>query len=274
MSALGYRSPTLAQLMSRYATIDPTLISPASDKRKAPSLIASPAIKKKRTRKNYLFRSEHHPLLNTMSFIILTIFIFAWFQTRTQQPLVITDSANASPTGKTSPSYSLIIFFFIGTYPLLVSCRGNFGEPNCGEFFSSAWFKFNLTKDPTIFSSTRNLSLTKDSSSFSSTRHPRALPRAWKTSFPHPGSQRWCKHEHPSFYFSFNRSPLIRQEPLFRRKLCHHQFIPLLWMTWLPKKEMKHLLARLYQRKIEQSWRKSSPWCKGMFRTKSGMLIF
>jgi hypothetical protein len=29
-------------------------------------------------------------------------------------------------------------FFFIGTYPLLVSCRGNFGESNCGEFFSSS----------------------------------------------------------------------------------------------------------------------------------------
>jgi hypothetical protein len=57
---------------------------------------------------------------------------------------------------------------------------------------------------------------------------------------------------HP-FYFSFNRSSLIRQELLFRRKLCHHHVIPLPWMTWLPKKEMKHLLARLYQRKIKQS---------------------
>jgi hypothetical protein len=28
-------------------------------------------------------------------------------------------------------------FLFIGTYPLLTSCRGNFGEPNHGEFFSS-----------------------------------------------------------------------------------------------------------------------------------------
>jgi hypothetical protein len=34
--------------------------------------------------------------------------------------------------------FFLIIFLFIGTYPLLVSCRGNFGEPNYGEFFSSA----------------------------------------------------------------------------------------------------------------------------------------
>jgi hypothetical protein len=63
--------------MSRYATLDPTLISPASDKRKAPSLIASPAVKKKRTNKKLLIQAEHLPLLNTMSFIILTIFIFA-----------------------------------------------------------------------------------------------------------------------------------------------------------------------------------------------------
>jgi hypothetical protein len=31
--------------------------------------------------------------------------------------------------------------------------------------------------------------------------------------------------------FLLNRSPLIRQEHLFRRKLYHHQFTPLLWMT-------------------------------------------
>jgi hypothetical protein len=66
ISSLGYRSPTLAQLMSRYATLDPTLISPASDKRKAPSLIASPAVKKKRTSKKLLIQvrtsspSEHN----------------------------------------------------------------------------------------------------------------------------------------------------------------------------------------------------------------------
>jgi hypothetical protein len=46
------------------------------------------------------------------------------------------------------------------------------------------------------------------------------------------------------------------------------------WMTWLPKKGMKHLLVRLYQRKIRQTWRKSFLCCKGMFKTKSRMLIF
>jgi hypothetical protein len=56
ISTLGCRSPTLAQLMSRYATLDPTLIRTASDKRKAPYLIASPAVKKKRISKKLLIQ--------------------------------------------------------------------------------------------------------------------------------------------------------------------------------------------------------------------------
>jgi hypothetical protein len=62
ISALGCRSPTLAQLMSRYATLDPTLIRPFSDKRKAPSLIASPEVnKKKRTSKKLLIQVRTFP---------------------------------------------------------------------------------------------------------------------------------------------------------------------------------------------------------------------
>jgi hypothetical protein len=57
--------------------LDPTLTSSASDKRKAPSLVAPSAAKKKRTTKKLV-----------------------QFQTRTQQPLVITESANAPSTGK------------------------------------------------------------------------------------------------------------------------------------------------------------------------------
>jgi hypothetical protein len=37
--------------MSRYATMDPILISSTSDKRKIPSLVAPPAAKNKRTTK-------------------------------------------------------------------------------------------------------------------------------------------------------------------------------------------------------------------------------
>jgi hypothetical protein len=51
ISTLGFKSTTLAQLMARYATMDPTLISSTSDKRKAVPLVAPPSAKKKRTTK-------------------------------------------------------------------------------------------------------------------------------------------------------------------------------------------------------------------------------
>jgi hypothetical protein len=54
ISALGFKSTTMAQLMARYATINPTLISSTSDKRKALPLVAPPAAKKKKTTKKIL----------------------------------------------------------------------------------------------------------------------------------------------------------------------------------------------------------------------------
>jgi hypothetical protein len=51
ISALGFKSPTLAQLMARYATMDPILSSATADKRKGLSLIAPLAAKRKRTTK-------------------------------------------------------------------------------------------------------------------------------------------------------------------------------------------------------------------------------
>jgi hypothetical protein len=54
ISALGFKSTTLAQLMARDATMDLTLISSTSYKRKTPTLVAPPAAKKKRTTKKVL----------------------------------------------------------------------------------------------------------------------------------------------------------------------------------------------------------------------------
>jgi hypothetical protein len=54
ISALGFKFPTLAQLMARYATTDPTLSSITADKRKGLSLIAPPIAKKRRTVKKVL----------------------------------------------------------------------------------------------------------------------------------------------------------------------------------------------------------------------------
>jgi hypothetical protein len=54
ISVLGFRSPTLAQLMARYATTDPILSSITADKRQGLSLIAPPIAKKRRTVKKVL----------------------------------------------------------------------------------------------------------------------------------------------------------------------------------------------------------------------------
>jgi hypothetical protein len=54
ISALGFRSPTLAQLMARYVTIDPVLSSITADKRQGLSLIAPPTAKRRRTIKKVL----------------------------------------------------------------------------------------------------------------------------------------------------------------------------------------------------------------------------
>jgi hypothetical protein len=54
ISALGFRSPTLAQLMARYATTDPVLSSITADKRQGLSLIAPPTAKRRRTIKKVL----------------------------------------------------------------------------------------------------------------------------------------------------------------------------------------------------------------------------
>jgi hypothetical protein len=57
--------------MSRYATSDPTLISLASDERKAPSLVAPPAAKKKRKSKRVLIVVNIFPFLSIKPLLIL-----------------------------------------------------------------------------------------------------------------------------------------------------------------------------------------------------------
>jgi hypothetical protein len=74
ISALGFNSTTLAQLMSIYATSDPTLISSTSDKRKAPSLVAPPAAKKKRTSQRVLIEVDIFSFLSIKPLFILIIF--------------------------------------------------------------------------------------------------------------------------------------------------------------------------------------------------------
>jgi hypothetical protein len=65
---------------------------------------------------------------------------------------------------KPSPFYFFSkTILFIGTHSLLVICRGNIGEPTCGEFFSSTRFESTFTKEPTIFSSSRTFNFIRNS---------------------------------------------------------------------------------------------------------------
>jgi hypothetical protein len=65
---------------------------------------------------------------------------------------------------KSSPFYFFSkTILFIGTHSLLVICRGNIGEPTCGEFFSSTCFKSTFTKESAIFSSSKSFNFTRNS---------------------------------------------------------------------------------------------------------------
>jgi hypothetical protein len=123
--------------MSRYATLDPTLTSSASDKRKASSLIAASIAKKKRTSKKLLIQVRTLSFLNIKPLFILIIFILCDFRPELSNHWSLQILPMLHLLVK---SFTILFsnnFLFIGTYPLLISCRGNFGEPNCGEFFSS-----------------------------------------------------------------------------------------------------------------------------------------
>jgi hypothetical protein len=99
ISALGFRSPTLAQLMARYATTDPTLSSITADKRQGLSLIAPPNAKRRRTIKKVLVEVKFLPFLIT-GLLFPDKLHLMHFHTRTQQPSA-SEPANAPPTGMT-----------------------------------------------------------------------------------------------------------------------------------------------------------------------------
>jgi hypothetical protein len=79
VSALGFKSPTLAQLMARYATMDPILSSAFADKRKGLSLIAPPTAKRKRTTKKVLVEVKF-PLSLPQDYSLLINFILCNFR--------------------------------------------------------------------------------------------------------------------------------------------------------------------------------------------------
>jgi hypothetical protein len=99
ISALGFRSPTLAQLMARYATTDPTLSSITADRRQGLSLIAPPNAKRRRTIKKVLVEVTFLPFLIT-GLLFSDKLHLMHFQTRTQQSSA-PEPANAPSTGMT-----------------------------------------------------------------------------------------------------------------------------------------------------------------------------
>jgi hypothetical protein len=65
ISALGFKSTTLAQLMARFAKTDPSLSSLAADRRQGLSLIAPPNVKRRRTVKKMLVEVKSFAFLIT-----------------------------------------------------------------------------------------------------------------------------------------------------------------------------------------------------------------
>jgi hypothetical protein len=64
ISALGFKSTTLRQLMDRYATTDPSLSSLAVDRRQGLHLVPPPSAKRRRTVKKVLVE------VNSFTFLI------------------------------------------------------------------------------------------------------------------------------------------------------------------------------------------------------------
>jgi hypothetical protein len=113
VSALGFKSPTLAQLMARYATMDPILSSATADKRKGLSPIAPSTDNRKRTTKKVLVEVRF-PLSQSQDYSYSDKFHLVQFQTRIQQPSA-SEPANASSTGMTFITFSSKIN--TGIYP-------------------------------------------------------------------------------------------------------------------------------------------------------------
>jgi hypothetical protein len=100
ISALGFRSPTLAQLMARFATTDPSLSSLAADRRQGLTLIAPPNAKRRRTVKKVLVEVNTLSSSDHQITLVLINQYLVYFQPRAQQPSV-SEPANAPSTGMT-----------------------------------------------------------------------------------------------------------------------------------------------------------------------------
>jgi hypothetical protein len=167
--------------------------------------------------------------------------------------VVVTDSANASSTGKIFTILFFNHFSSLALIPYLLVAEETLVSQTVG---SSSPHHDSIPASPRIQPSSLQAEVSASPRSHPVSPQPDIQePPLEPEKLPSPirGARNNVSMNIHLFLFSLNRSLLIRQEFLFRRKPCHHPVTPLLWMTWLLKKEMKHLLARLYQRKIKQS---------------------
>jgi hypothetical protein len=100
ISALGFRSPTLAQLMARFATTDSSLSSLAADRRQGLTLISPPNAKRRRTVKKVLVEVNTLSSPDHQIALVLINQYLVYFQPRAQQPSV-SEPANAPSTSMT-----------------------------------------------------------------------------------------------------------------------------------------------------------------------------
>jgi hypothetical protein len=129
--------------------------------------------REKEQAKNYSFRLEYLALLNIMPFFTLTILFLHDFRLEHNNQWLSQIPPMLHQLVRSSPSYSLFIFF-IGIHLLLANCRRNFDKSSYGKLFSTSGSSPSFTKNSTGLSSTRGFSVTR-SSSFPSTSYTRTF---------------------------------------------------------------------------------------------------
>jgi hypothetical protein len=149
--------------------------------------------------------------------------------------VVVTNSANASSTGKIFTILFFNHFSSLARTPYLLVAEETLVDQTVG---SSSLHHDSVPVSPRIQLASPQLEVSASPRNHPVSPQPAVQEPSIELEKP-PSPIRETRNDvsmrHPSFLFSPNRSSLIRQEFLFRRKPCHHPVIPLLWMTWLEK---------------------------------------
>jgi hypothetical protein len=254
--------------MSRYTTLDPTLISSASDKRKAPSLVAPSAAKKKRTSKKRLIQVRNLPFQNIKTFFILIIFILCNFRPELSNHWSLQNLPMPHLLVNFSPSHFLVTFSSLALILYLLVAAETLVRQTVGS--SSPQHVSNLTS-PRIQPSSLQAEASASPRIPPASPQPEAstLPRTLqaypqldiqepllepeKLPSPTQEARNYVSMNTHLSIFPFNKSPLIRQEKLFQEETASSPIYSFAVDDLIAEKGMKHLPVRLYQRKIRKS---------------------